>query len=60
MAYGKVAWPERTNRLQSDTCKSASPQQSLWASVFEMDDLIADRDFSRTAINQIDDLRRYL
>jgi len=56
-AVGKVVWPKRTNRLQSDTCRSTSPQQGPWAGVLEMDDLVSDFDLPRTAVDQIYDLR---
>ena len=52
-----MVWPERTNRLQSDTRGSARSQQSPWASVLEMDDLVSDFDLPRTAVDQIYDLR---
>jgi hypothetical protein len=52
-AVGHVLRPKRTNRLNCDASGRARTQQSPWAGMLEMDDLIADFDFSRAAINKV-------
>ncbi len=59
-AVGHVLRPKRTNRLNCDASGRARTQQSPWAGMLEMDDLIADFDFSRAAINKVYNLGGYL
>src|SRR5580658_10539393 len=53
----KVVWPERTNSLQSNPCGGTRSQQSPWARVLKLDDLVSDFDLPRTAVDQIYVLR---